>query len=143
MYDKEVHFLSRQAWGSRLSYLKPEGNQGWNKNHEDGWIGRGRNWRDQDTYWKNEDDTNDRYVHNYNNPKSKELYNDTESFWTEDMLSRILTKVEGSDEVLKEMKDVSSLNKMVMYHSASIKQLKAQMSQLSAQLNAKPQEGLN
>uniref|UniRef100_M1DTG9 Integrase core domain containing protein n=1 Tax=Solanum tuberosum TaxID=4113 RepID=M1DTG9_SOLTU len=144
MYDEEVHFLSRQAWGSRLSYLKSGGNQGWNKNCEDGWIGRDRNWCDQDTYWKNKDDTNDHFVHNYNNPKSKEPYNDTESFWTEDMLSRILTKVEGSDEVVKEMKaDVSSLKKMVMYHSTSIKQLKAQMSQLLAQLNAKPQEGLN
>jgi len=65
--------LSREAWGSCLSYLKSGGNQGWNIDHEDGW--RDRDWCDQDPYWRNEDDDNDCYMHTYDRPKSKELFN--------------------------------------------------------------------
>ncbi|KAG5631519.1 hypothetical protein H5410_003236 [Solanum commersonii] len=59
------------------------------------------------------------------------------------MFAHILNKLEGSDKVLKEMKDdVSTLNKMVTSHLVSIKQLETQMGQISTHLNLRPKGGL-
>ncbi|XP_049356983.1 uncharacterized protein LOC125821608 [Solanum verrucosum] len=69
-------------------------------------------------------------------PKSRD---NSRSFLMDYLKSHILNKVEGSDEMLKEMKaDFSSFNTKV--NSDSIKKLEYQMSQLSAQLESKPQE---
>ncbi|WMV41369.1 hypothetical protein MTR67_034754 [Solanum verrucosum] len=61
-------------------------------------------WFDRDRYWRREDDDDTRYVNNYCSAKSKD---DSESFQIEDLLARILNKVEGSNEVLKEMKIIN------------------------------------
>ncbi|WMV40560.1 hypothetical protein MTR67_033945 [Solanum verrucosum] len=82
-------------------------NQGWNKICQGGWRDQDSDCFDWETYWRRGDDDNARYVHTYDSPKSKD---DSESFRTEDLFDRILNKVKGSDEVLKEMKaDFSSL----------------------------------
>ncbi|WMV09237.1 hypothetical protein MTR67_002622 [Solanum verrucosum] len=96
----------------------------------------GANWRDQDV-------DKDRRVPPHEHQKSKEPRVDLENFHTEDMLARILNKVEVSDKVLKEIKDdVSSLNQMVTSYSVFIKQLQTKMGQISAHLNSMPKGGL-
>ncbi|WMV33283.1 hypothetical protein MTR67_026668 [Solanum verrucosum] len=144
MYNEEVQFLSNQEGGSRPSYQRPGENQRWNRDRGNGWRDRDREWSDRGTNWRDRDGDKYRYVPPHERQKSKEPRADPESFWTEDMLSRILNKVEGSEKVLKEMKDeVSSLNQTVTPHSVSIKQLEIQMGQISVHLNPRPKGGLS
>ncbi|WMV13810.1 hypothetical protein MTR67_007195 [Solanum verrucosum] len=138
--NKEVQQVSRLKKGSCPSSLRTGGNQGWNMFSEDGWRGYYRDRSNQHRFWRREDDDDACYVYIGNSPRSGDSFG---SFLVDDLLSRIINKVEGSDEVLKEMKeDFSSLNKKVNSHSDSIKQLEFQISQLSAQLESKPQRVL-
>uniref|UniRef100_M1DBL1 Integrase core domain containing protein n=1 Tax=Solanum tuberosum TaxID=4113 RepID=M1DBL1_SOLTU len=55
-----------------------------------------------------------------------------------DLLTRIIEKVEGSDDLLKGMRDdFSSLNSKVNSHANAIKMLEGQLNLLSAQLTTK------
>ncbi|KAK4724715.1 hypothetical protein R3W88_027494 [Solanum pinnatisectum] len=54
----------------------------------------------------------------------------------EDMLAKVLQKVESTDAVVKEMKgDFSSMIQLVDSHTTFIKQIEQQLGQLSASLN--------
>uniref|UniRef100_M1DNJ5 Integrase core domain containing protein n=1 Tax=Solanum tuberosum TaxID=4113 RepID=M1DNJ5_SOLTU len=144
LYNEEVSFLANQGGGFCPSYPRPGWNQGWNRECDDGWRDRERELRDSNTSWKERDGDNEIYVPLHERQKPKDQKVDLENFRTEDMLSRILNKVEGSDKVLKDMKDdVSNLNQTVTSHSVSIKQLKTQMGQILTHLNLRPKRGLS
>ncbi|WMV25144.1 hypothetical protein MTR67_018529 [Solanum verrucosum] len=94
MYNEEVQFLSNQVGGFHPSYPRPDGNQGWNKDHDGSWRDIDCDCRDGGANWRERDGDRDRYVPPYDRPKPKEPNADPESFQTEDMLARILNKVE-------------------------------------------------
>jgi len=86
-------------------------------------------------YWRREYNHEEDHTQSSDSSKLKGSLN---SFRVDDLLSRILDKVEGSYDMLKVMKaDFSSLNNRVNSHADAIKQLEGQLSQLSAQLEFK------
>ncbi|KAH0661716.1 hypothetical protein KY284_026647 [Solanum tuberosum] len=134
----EVQKVSRLVEGSCPGSLKLSGNQSWNTLREDGRRSHNQDLADKNNFWRREDDYDACYMHMGDSPSSRDS---SGNFRLDDLLSLILKKVEGSNEMLKEMKtDFSSLNNKVNSHSESIKQLECQMSQLSALLESKPLE---
>uniref|UniRef100_M1DVU9 Putative plant transposon protein domain-containing protein n=1 Tax=Solanum tuberosum TaxID=4113 RepID=M1DVU9_SOLTU len=79
-------------------------------NRDDGWRVHGREWRDQNATWKERDGGKDKYVPPQERQNPKEQRADQENFRMKDMPAHILNKVEGSNKVLKEMKEVSQLS---------------------------------
>jgi len=137
LYNEELNFLANQRGELRPKNPRPGGNLGWNR--DDGWRDRKREWHDRNITWKERVGDKDRYIPPHERQRPKEPRDDSENVCTEDMLSHILNKVEGSDKVLKEMKeDVSTLNQTVTSHSVSIKQLETQMGQILSHLNPMP-----
>ena len=121
-----------QRLGSPSSYSMPGGNKGWNDEWKERW--NQREWYNKDSSWSENDQ--EEYAHLCDSKWQEEQGVDLESCWTKDMLTKILSKVEGSDMVLQEMKtNLSSLNQTVISHSTSIKQLETQMIQLSVHCN--------
>jgi len=97
-------------------------NEDVHRDRDDGWRDPDHEWSDRGANSRDQDRDKDRFVPLHERQNPKDLRVDLENFLTEDMLTRILSKVEGSNKVLKEMKDdVSSLNQMVTSHSVYIK----------------------
>lgn len=99
---------------------------------------------DRDRDWTNKDGKYYLYVPLYDRAKGKELSSiNSEKFKSEYVLAHILIGVEGANKMFRELKsDFSQLNQKVISHSASINQLKSQIGQILAHLNARPNGGL-
>ncbi|KAH0740735.1 hypothetical protein KY290_033778 [Solanum tuberosum] len=97
MYNIEVQFLSNQIGGSLPSNPRPGGNHGWNRDRDESWRDQDRYWHDRGANWRDRDGDKDHYVHPHECPKLKEPKADPENFRIEDMLARILHKMERLD----------------------------------------------
>jgi len=123
---KEARRVLRIEEGSHPSYLKAGGNQGWNSQKEEERKWYYQDWNEQNNSWRREESYEEYHTQSSDNPRSKGSSSDLK---VDDFLSRILEKVEGSDDMLKEMKvDFSSLNNRVNSHADAIKQLEGQLS---------------
>jgi len=119
--DRRSWSYNERSWlGSYPEQSLSDENQGWNTN-------RDARWRES---------SREEYVLLYDSQAQKEQSFDLESCHTREMLSKILTKVEGSDMVLHDLKvHLTSLNLTVASHTSSIEHLKFQMGALTAQFN--------
>uniref|UniRef100_M1DE86 Integrase core domain containing protein n=1 Tax=Solanum tuberosum TaxID=4113 RepID=M1DE86_SOLTU len=128
-----------QSWNSKKyeegfhpCYLQRGGNQGWNFHKEEEQRRYYQEWAEKSDYWRKEDEHDEDHTQSSESPKSERS---ASSPRVNDLLSRILDKVEGLDNLLKGMKDdLSSLNNRVNSHADEIKLLEGQLSLLSAQL---------
>ncbi|XP_015165482.1 uncharacterized protein [Solanum tuberosum] len=146
-----------QGWNSKRveggfssGYLRLGENQGWNsirykegfhpryqqRGRIQGWNHyRGEEPRRYCHDWAEQDDHEENHTQLNESPKSK---GSASSPRVNDLLSHILDKVEGSDDLLKGMRDdISSLNSKVNSHADSIRTLEGQLSLLSAQLTSR------
>lgn len=88
---------------------------------------------DSDSHWTDRYCNYDRYVPHHDRVKNNDDNNvDPDKFKTEDVLSRILMKVEGMDKMVHEIKsNFSQLTQIMVSYFASIKQLVSQLKQIS------------
>ncbi|XP_049362867.1 uncharacterized protein LOC125827604 [Solanum verrucosum] len=116
---KGTHGVFRVEEGSSSGYSIPGGDE------------PRKYWQD----WAKQDDQEEDHTHLSESPKSKGSASSPRINY---LLSRILNKVEGSDDLLKGMKDdFSTLNNKVNSHTDAIKMLEGELSLLSAQLTSK------
>lgn len=122
----------RYKEGFHPHYLQRGGNQGWNYHKREEQRRYYQDWAEQSDYCKREEDHEEDHTHSSESPKSR---GSATSPQVNDLLSRTLDKVKGSDDLLKGIKfNFSSLNIKVNSHADAIKILEGQ---LSAQLKKK------
>ncbi|KAH0665583.1 hypothetical protein KY285_026789 [Solanum tuberosum] len=140
----------RIEWGSSSSHLRLRENQGWNSTryeedfhpcYQQRGINQGGNhYRSEEARryshdWVEQDNHREDCTQLSESSRSKRS---ASSPWVNDLLSSILDKVEGSDDLLIGMRDdFSSLNNKVNSHADSIKTLEGQLSLLSAKLTSR------
>ena len=104
--NKEVQNKSRLEEDSFLGFLKADNKQRWYIFSKDRNRSYNQDCSDKNNFWRREDDYDACHIHMGDTQKPRES---SRSFRVDDLLYSILNKVEGSDEILKEMKvDFSS-----------------------------------
>ncbi|WMV46255.1 hypothetical protein MTR67_039640 [Solanum verrucosum] len=68
LYNEEVNYMGNQLGDSHPNYLRLGGNQGWNKDQDNGL----RDLRDRGGNWRDREAEKDRYLPPYDRPKPKE-----------------------------------------------------------------------
>lgn len=132
--NKKIQKVWRLEKGYCPGSLNSNGNQGLNTYIEDRLNIYNWGRADQTNIWRRED-YYDCYMHMGDSQRST---HNSGRFSLDDLLSRILYKVEGSNKMLNEMKDdFPSFNNKVNSQLVSIKKLKCQMTQLSCLLKSK------
>ncbi|WMV09579.1 hypothetical protein MTR67_002964 [Solanum verrucosum] len=105
LFNEDLSFLPNQRGGFRQNYPRPGGNKGWNRERDEGWKDRDKEWCDRGTNLREKDCDKEIYVPPHECIKPKEQKVDLENFHTKDMLPRILNEVERPNKELKEMKE--------------------------------------